>query len=36
VSGVYLWLTAQVRSIWAWGCLAAGTATIAALWIAFR
>jgi len=36
VSGVYLWLTAHVRSLWAWGCLAAGTATIATLWIAFR
>ena len=36
VSGVYLWLTAQARSWWAWGCLGAGTATMAALWIAFR
>jgi hypothetical protein len=36
VSGVYLWLTAQARSLWAWACLAAGTATIAASWIAFR
>jgi hypothetical protein len=36
VSGVYLWLTAPLRSPWAWGCLAAGTVTIASLWIAFR
>lgn len=36
VSGVYLWLTATTRSLWAWGCLGAGTAVFAALWIAFR
>jgi hypothetical protein len=36
VSGVYLWLTAQARSLWAWSALAAGTATFAAFWIAFR
>jgi hypothetical protein len=36
VSGVYLWLTAKTRSLWAWGCLSAGTAAFAALWIAFR
>jgi len=35
VSGVYLWLTAQARSIWAWSALAAGTAAFAAFWIAF-
>ncbi len=35
-SGVYLWLSAQARSIWAWISLAAGTAAFAALWIAFR
>ena len=36
VSGVYLWLTAQARSWWAWTCLAAGTGVMASLWIAFR
>jgi hypothetical protein len=36
VSGVYLWLTAQARSLWAWSCVAAGTATMGALWMAFR
>lgn len=36
VSGVYLWLTAQARSLWAWSCLAAASATMTALWIAFR
>jgi hypothetical protein len=35
-SGVYLWLTAQARSWWAWTSLAAGTLTMASLWIAFR
>jgi hypothetical protein len=36
VSGVYLWLTAQARSWWAWASLAAGTGSFAALWMAFR
>ena len=36
VSGMYLWLAAQARAVWAWGGLAAGTAAIAAMWIAFR
>ena len=36
VSGVYLWLTAQARSLWAWSCVAAGTATMTVLWVAFR
>jgi hypothetical protein len=36
ISGVYLWLSAQARSVWAWSALAAGTVTIAALWMAFR
>lgn len=36
VSGVYLWLSAQARSGWAWLSLAAGSAIFAALWIAFR
>lgn len=36
VSGVYLWLSAQARSWWAWASLAAGTVTFAAPWIAFR
>lgn len=36
VSGLYLWLTAQARSWWAWGCLAAGSASLASLWAAFR
>ena len=35
-SGVYLWLTAQARSWWAWASLATGTASFAALWMAFR
>ena len=35
-SGVYLWLSAQPRAWWAWGLLATGTATFAALWRAFR
>jgi uncharacterized iron-regulated membrane protein len=36
VSGVYLWLSAQARSWWAWTSLAASTATFALLWLAFR
>jgi uncharacterized iron-regulated membrane protein len=36
ISGVYLWLSAQARSWWAWASLAAGSATFAATWIAFR
>ena len=35
-SGVYLWLTAQARSWWAWASLATGTVSFAALWMAFR
>jgi hypothetical protein len=35
-SGVYLWLSAQARSWWAWGSLAAGLTGFAALWMAFR
>lgn len=35
-SGVYLWLTAQARSWWAWGSLATSTVSFAALWVAFR
>jgi len=35
-SGVYLWLTAQARSWWVWASLATGTASFAALWMAFR
>lgn len=35
-SGVYLWLTAQARSWWAWMSLASGTTAFAALWISFR
>lgn len=35
-SGVYLWLTAQARSWWAWASLATGTGIFAALWVAFR
>jgi hypothetical protein len=35
-SGVYLWLTAQARSWWAWASLATGTGSFAALWLAFR
>ena len=36
VSGVYLWLSAQARSWWAWGSLAAGVVCFAALWMVFR
>lgn len=36
VSGVYLWVSAQARSVWAWIALAAGTAAFVALWTAFR
>ena len=36
MSGLYLWLTAQARSWWAWASLATGTAAFALLWIAFR
>ena len=36
VSGVYLWLTAQARSWWAWASLATGTASFALMWMAFR
>jgi hypothetical protein len=35
-SGVYLWLTAQARSWLAWGAVAAASAAMASLWIAFR
>ena len=35
-SGVYLWLTAQARSWWAWASLATGTVSFAVLWMAFR
>jgi len=35
-SGVYLWLTAQARSWWAWTSLATGTAAFAVLWMVFR
>jgi hypothetical protein len=35
-SGIYLWLTAPARSWWAWGCLGAGSLTMALLWAAFR
>lgn len=36
LSGVYLWLSAQARSWWAWTCLGAGSVTLALLWAAFR
>jgi hypothetical protein len=36
VSGVYLWLSAHARTVWAWGSLAAGGIGLAALWVAFR
>lgn len=36
VSGVYLWLSAQPRTWWAWGSLVTATATFAALWMSFR
>ena len=32
VSGVYLWLTAEARSVWAWSALAAGTLALATMW----
>jgi hypothetical protein len=32
---VYLWLTAQARSWWAWASLVTGTVSFAALWMAF-
>ncbi len=35
-SGLYLWLSAAGRERWAWGCLASGSAVLAALWMAFR
>lgn len=35
-SGVYLWLTAQARSWWAWTSLASGSVAFAALWAWFR
>jgi hypothetical protein len=35
-SGVYLWLTSQARSWWAWTSLASGTIAFAALWMWFR
>ena len=35
-SGVYLWLTAQARSWWAWASLATGFTAFAVLWMAFR
>jgi len=36
VSGVYLWLTAQARSWWAWASLATGTASFVLMWMSFR
>ncbi len=36
VSGVYLWLGAQVRPWWAWMCLGTSAAVFLALWAAFR
>jgi hypothetical protein len=36
VSGIYLWLSAPERTVWAWGSLAAGGVGFAALWMAFR
>jgi uncharacterized iron-regulated membrane protein len=36
VSGIYLWLSAQARTWWAWGSLAAGVLCFAALWMSFR
>lgn len=36
VSGVYLWLSAQARSIGAWLSLAAGSALFATMWVVFR
>jgi len=35
-SGVYLWLSAQARSWWAWASLASGTAAMVFLWMSFR
>jgi uncharacterized iron-regulated membrane protein len=35
-SGVYLWLTAQARTWWAWASVASGTAVFALLWMSFR
>jgi hypothetical protein len=35
-SGVYLWLSAQARSWWAWMCLGVSSAVFAGLWVAFR
>ena len=35
-SGVYLWLSAQPRSWWAWASLASGTIAFVALWVLFR
>ena len=36
VSGVYLWLSAQARSLWAWLLLGAGSALLAGFWMVFR
>ena len=36
VSGIYLWLSAQARTWWAWGSLAAGVIGFGALWMGFR
>jgi hypothetical protein len=36
VSGVYLWLTAQARSWWAWASLATGVASFVFVWMSFR
>ena len=35
-SGVYLWLSAQARTWWAWGSLVMGTVAFFGLWMAFR
>jgi hypothetical protein len=36
LSGVYLWMTAQARSWWAWASLATGTVSFVVMWMAFR
>lgn len=36
ISGVYLWLSAQAGSLWAWICFGAGTIAFIALWATFR
>jgi hypothetical protein len=36
ISGVYLWLSSEARSRWAWASVASGLGALIVLWISFR